>query len=84
MTLPNFYNVFVNDKIIIPMADNSLIRLSVQEKTPHSIIASGEDFTTQTNYSDALIVKKNREYLFGQNVWLKLLGEGFGGIRLVK
>lgn len=88
MTTPNQYNVSLGDLLITFLHDNSLVRLIVTETTPEGVSAFRGNLATAISYQEAIIIRKeNGTYLIGENAWARLLGElgnGFGGIRLVK
>lgn len=79
---PNIYNVSKGDCLIVPLGTR-LERLDITNFNQDFIFASDGIKTTITSYEEAVIKTKRGEYLFGENAEARLLGEGFGGIRIV-
>jgi len=84
MTRPNQYNVSIGDHLIVYLREG-LTKLVVINPNHESILAIDEKFRDITvSYEEVVVMKNNGNYLFGELAEAKLLGAGFGGIRVLR
>tara|TARA_Y100000310_G_C20671491_1_gene810531 strand:- start:1593 stop:1850 length:258 start_codon:yes stop_codon:yes gene_type:complete len=78
---PDCHNVSIGDTLII---SNRLKRLPITSIDFESIVASDEYGSVMRFYEDAVVMKKNGMYLFGEKAEAMISDEkGFGGLRLL-